>query len=398
MSVKPKIKIAVFTGNRAEYGLQFPILRALTADDRFDVYLLVGGAHLQENFGNTKAEIEKDGFKIYREVDIKMDHDTLYATAQVIGTGVLSVSKILDELKPDWFVIYADRFESFAAMIAGTQMGLPTIHIEGGDYTEGGALDDTVRHAMTKLAHLHFTTNEQAAERVRRMGEEPWRVFNIGQPSLDLAAAGEYAPASDLISSLGLDAAKPLILFCQHSITTEYERAVEQIRPSIVTLKRILEEGCQVIMTYPNNDAGGMRIVDEIRSAFPGQLAGLQIHKSLGRYRFHGVLNFIGRVGRGAFVGNSSALIKETPYFGCPAVNIGPRQRGRLRGNNVIDVSYNEQEIYNAIRRCLEDKNFQQQCAHCDNPYGAGNAGPRIAEVLATMPRDNRLIQKKMAY
>ncbi len=396
--MKQKIKVAVFTGNRAEYGLQFPILRALTADKRFDIYLLVGGTHLQEDFGNTKAEIEKDGFKIYREVEMKMDRDTLYATAQVIGTGVLSVSEILDELKPNWLIIYADRFESFAAMVAGTQMGIPTVHIEGGDYTEGGALDDTVRHAMTKLAHLHFTTNEQAAERVRRMGEEPWRIFNIGQPSLDLAAAGEYAPASDIISNLGLDLEKPLILFCQHSIATEYERAVEQIRPSIVTLKRVVEEGCQVIITYPNNDAGGMRIIEEICNTFSSQRLGLQIHKSLGRYRFHGVLNFIGRVGRGAFVGNSSALIKETPYFGCPVVNIGPRQRGRLRGNNVIDVSYNEQEIYGAIQHCVKDRKFRHQCASCDNPYGTGNAGPRIAEVLATMPRNDRLVQKKMSY
>lgn len=394
----PKIKIAVFTGNRAEYGLQFPILRALTADKRLEVYLLVGGTHLQEDFGNTKAEIEKDGFKIYREVKMKKDRDTLYATAQVIGTGILSVSQILEELKPDWFVIYADRFESFAAMIASTQMGIPTIHIEGGDYTEGGALDDTVRHAMTKLAHLHFTTNEQAAERIRRMGEEPWRVFNIGQPSLDLAGGGEFAPISEIISNLGLDSEKPLILFCQHSITTEYESAVSQIRPSLAALKRMIEEGYQVIITYPNNDAGGMRIIDEIQNAFPKQIPGLQIHKSLGRYRFHGVLNFIGKKGCGAFVGNSSALIKETPFFGCPAVNIGPRQQGRLRGNNVIDVSYNEQEIYEAIRRCIDDSGFRQQCAHCENPYGAGNAGPRIAEVLATLPRDNRLIQKKMSY
>lgn len=396
--MKQKIKIAVFTGNRAEYGLQFPILRALTSDERFDVYLLVGGAHLQEDFGNTKAEIMNDGFKIYREVEITMDHDTLYATAQVIGTGVLSVSRILNDLKPDWFIIYADRFESFAAIIAGTQMGIPTIHIEGGDYTDGGALDDTVRHAMTKLAHLHFATNEQAAERIRRMGEEAWRVYNIGQPSLDLAAAGEYTSESEILSNLNLDPKKPVILFCQHSITTEYEKAVPQVRPSIAALKRLAEEGNQVILTYPNNDAGGMRIIEEIRSSFPEKWLGLQIHKSLGRRRFHGVLNYIGRVGRGAFVGNSSALIKETPFFGCPAVNIGPRQRGRLRGNNVLDVSYDEQEIYRAIRRCIEDKVFQEQCAHCDNPYGAGNAGPRIAEVLATMPRDGRLIQKRMSY
>jgi UDP-hydrolysing UDP-N-acetyl-D-glucosamine 2-epimerase len=392
-------KVAIFTGNRAEYGLQFPILRAVAADGRLEPFLLVGGAHLEPNFGQTVAEIEKDGFQVYRQVQMEMAQDTLYATAQAIGTGVLSISRILDELRPDWLVVYGDRFESFAAMIAGSQMGIPTAHIEGGDYTEGGALDDTVRHAMTKLAHLHFTTNAHAAERVRRLGEEPWRVFTVGQPSLDLVAAGEYAPPAEIVQVLGLDPRRPVVLFCQHSVTTEFDQAAEQVRPSLAALKRLAAEGYQVVITYPNNDAGGRRIVEELYRYF-GDVpsSGVQIHKSLGRYRFHGVLNFIGRVGQGAFAGNSSALIKETPVFGCPAVNIGPRQQGRLRGNNVVDVAYDEGAIYQALRRCVMDKAFQEQCASCENPYGAGNAGPRIAETLATLPIDRRLLQKKMTY
>jgi UDP-hydrolysing UDP-N-acetyl-D-glucosamine 2-epimerase len=327
-----------------------------------------------------------------------MAQDTLYATAQAIGTGVLSISRILDELRPDWLVVYADRFESFAAMIAGTQMRIPTAHIEGGDYTEGGALDDTVRHAMTKLAHLHFTTNAQAAERVCRMGEEPWRVFTVGQPALDLVAAGEYASPAQVTQELGLDPRRPIVLFCQHSVTTEFDQAAEQVRPSLAALHRLASEGVQVVITYPNNDAGGRRIMSELERFFPAAHANLQIHKSLGRYRFHGVLNLIGRGGRGAFAGNSSALIKETPAFGCPAVNIGSRQQGRLRGNNIIDVPYDEPSIYQALQRCINDETFRQQCATCDNPYGAGNAGARIAEVLATMPIDTRLLQKKMTY
>lgn len=394
-----KRKVAIFTGNRAEYGLQFPILRAVAADERLEPYLLVGGAHLQHDFGKTVAEIEKDGFQIYRQVQIEMAQDTLYATAQAIGTGVLSISRILDELRPDWLVVYADRYESFAAMIAGTQMRVPTAHIEGGDYTEGGALDDTVRHAMTKLAHLHFTTNEEAAERVRRMGEEPWRVFVVGQPALDLVVAGEHAGPEEIARDLGLDPCRPVVLFCQHSVTTEFDEAAEQVRPSLAALERLAREGVQVVITYPNNDAGGRRIMTELERAFSDiPHPNVQIHKSLGRYRFHGVLNLIGRAGRGAFAGNSSALIKETPVFGCPAVNIGSRQQGRLRGNNVLDVGYDEPAIYEAITRCIADPAFRAQCATCENPYGAGNAGPRIAEVLATMPTDARLLQKKMTY
>src|ERR1700690_2745044 len=176
-----KRKIAIFTGNRAEYGLQYPILRAIASDSRLEYFLLAGGAHLQQDFGRTMAEIESDGFHVFREVEIRMEQDTLFSTAQAIGTGIISLSKILDELRPDFLVVYADRYEGFSAMITGTQMNIPTAHIEGGDYTEGGALDDSVRHAMTKLAHLHFATNEQAVERIRRLGEEPWRIFNVGQ-------------------------------------------------------------------------------------------------------------------------------------------------------------------------------------------------------------------------
>ncbi len=394
----PRRRIAVFTGNRAEYGLQYPILRAIAADPRLEYFLLAGGAHLQQDFGKTVAEIEADGFRVYRRVAMEMDQDALSATAQAIGAGILSLSRILDELRPDFLVVYADRFESFSAAITGTQMNIPTVHIEGGDYTEGGALDDSVRHAMTKLAHLHFTTNEHAAERVRRMGEEPWRVFNVGLPALDLIAAGLYAAPGEVAACCGLDLARPIILFCQHSVTTEFDQADRQVCPSLEALVALAGRGYQVLITYPNNDAGGRRIIAELVQIQAQGRPNITIVPSLGRWRFHGVLNVIGRLGRGAFVGNSSAGIKETPVFGCPAVNVGSRQQGRLRSDNVLDVPYDAAEIGAAIERCVDDEGFRQRCRECVNPYGAGNAGPRIAEVLSTMPIDLRLLQKKMTY
>jgi len=389
-------RVAVFTGNRAEYGLQFPILRALHADARIETFLLAGGAHLEENFGKTVAEIEGDGFRVYRQVEIRMAHDTLFATAQAIGSAILSLSAILDELRPDFLVVYADRYEGFAAMITGTQMNIPTAHIEGGDYTEGGALDDSVRHAMTKLAHLHFATNQQAVERILGLGEEPWRVFNVGQPALDLIAAGMYANPDDVLCQLNLDPSRPIVLFCQHSVTTEFEQATDQVRPSLVALRRLTEEGWQVVATFPNNDAGGRHIIEEMKTLEGAP--GFVVRKSLGRHLFHGLLNVIGRVGRGAFAGNSSAGIKETPAFGCPVVNIGSRQQGRLRSTNVVDVPYDAGVIEAALRRSAFDETFRQQCATCDNPYGAGNAGPRIAEVLATIPLNADLLRKRMTY
>jgi UDP-N-acetylglucosamine 2-epimerase (non-hydrolysing)/GDP/UDP-N,N'-diacetylbacillosamine 2-epimerase (hydrolysing) len=390
----PRRKIAVFTGNRAEYGLQFPILRAISQDDRLDYYLLVSGAHVKDDFGRTLNEIKADGFRIHQEIQIDMDEDTLHATAHAIGTGVVNLSRVLAELQPDFLVVYADRFESFAAVIAGTQMGIPTAHIEGGDYTEGGALDDSVRHAMTKLAHLHFTTNAQAAERIRRLGEEPWRVHDVGFPALDLIAAGCYASPAQTRERFGLSPERPVLIFTQHSVATEYECAGEQVRPALEALEdAIARWDCQVIVTYPNDDAGGRRIVRELERVAAKRIPSLQIHRSLGRYYYHGVLNIAA-----ACLGNSSSGIKETPAFRCPCIDIGPRQQGRLSADNVIRVGYDSKAITAAISTCLHDTEFRRVVDTCPNPYGAGNAGRQIAEVLATTAITPRLIQKQMTY
>lgn len=393
-----KRKIAVFTGNRAEYGLQYPVLKAIDAHPGLEYFLLVSGAHLQEDFGYTLQEIRKDGFKVYAEVKLEMEEDTLFSTAQAIGSGILSLSHILEKIGPDFLVVYADRFEGFSAVITGSQMNIPTAHIEGGDITEGGALDDSVRHAMTKLSHLHFTTNEQAAERVRLLGEEPWRIYNVGFPAIDLIVAGHFASPAELQEKYGITPDKPVILFTQHSVTTEFEMAADQVRPSLEAMRILVQEGYQVIVTYPNNDAGGRRIIKEIKKIEREKLDNLQVHQSLGRYNYHGVLNICGKIGRGVCVGNSSSGIKETPALGCPVVNIGTRQDGRLRANNVIDVGYNRDEIVSAVQKALNDEGFRRQCRNAKNPYGAGNAGERIADVLATIDINLALIQKRMTY
>lgn len=391
-------KIAIFTGNRAEYGLQFPIIKAINAHPDLLGYLFVGGAHLDEDFGATKSEIERDGFTIHAEVKMTMRHDTLAATAQAIGTGIVSLSEGLDALKPDFLVVYADRFEGLAAVVAGTQMGIPTAHIEGGDITEGGALDDSVRHAMTKLAHLHFTTNEEAAERVRKLGEEPWRVFNVGFPALDLIAQGNYASPEELRERYALDPARPVVIFTQHSVTTEFEDAAAQVLPALAAMRRLAAQGVQVILTYPNNDAGGKAIIAELEKVAAEHLPNVQVHMSLGRRNYHGVLNLCGKEGRGVYAGNSSSGIKETAIFGCPVVNIGSRQAGRLRADNVIDTQYDQDQIFGACLKGIHDESWRAHCAQVANPYGSGNAGPRIAEVLATTPLGPALVQKKMTY
>ena len=392
-----KRKIAIFTGNRAEYGLQFPILKAVKEHEGLEYKLLVSGAHLDKNFGNTLKEIKKDGFEVHEEIKIEMDAVSLASTVNAIGSGVLSIGKTLQRIRPDILVVYGDRFEGFAAVIASSQMSIPTAHIEGGDLTEGGALDDSVRHAMTKLAHLHFTTNEQASNRLLAMGEESWRVHTAGFPAIDLINEGNFAKPLEIEEMLKIDVNKPIVLFTQHSVTTEFDKACEQVSVSLLAIKELVNKGIQCIITYPNNDAGGKQIIQKINELENECQKNLTIRKSLGRYLYHGILALARDKSLNILcIGNSSSGIKETPAFGCPTINIGSRQNGRLRANNVLDVDYDEKAIINAVEKCFSDDSFRHQCFNCENPYYVGGAGKKISKVLSSVELGQKLIRKKM--
>ncbi len=393
-------KIAIFTGNRAEYGLQYPIIKAIAGSKRLKYYLLVSGAHLDEKFGYTKHEIEKDGFNIYGEIKAKVKVDDLFSTTQAIGNIILNVSAALKRIRPDFLVVYADRFEGLAAVVAGSQMGIPVAHVEGGDVTSGGALDDYVRHAMTKLSHLHFTTNDEAARRIARLGEEKWRIFNVGFSVIDLIKSGKFATYAQICRKLGfkLDLKKPVILFTQHSVTTELDDIRSQIAPSLDALKYFADKGAQVIITYPNNDAGGRRIIGILQKLNKEKRLNIHIYPHLGRYYYHGLLNICGKRGTGVCIGNSSSGIKETPAFGCPFINVGSRQQGRLRSTTVFVTGYDLDEMKRAIERSLFNRTFRKKCAKCRNPYGSGGSGKKIERVLSSIALDKKLIQKKITY
>ncbi|MFN5165779.1 MAG: UDP-N-acetylglucosamine 2-epimerase [Pseudomonadota bacterium] len=392
-----KRRIAVFTGNRAEYGLQYPILRAVSQHPALEYRLIVSGAHLDRNFGRTLDEIRNDGFSIDAEVTIEMSEDSRIATAHAIGSGVVAIARALEAAEPDIVVVYADRFEGFAAVIAASQMNIPTAHIEGGDLTEGGALDDSVRHAMTKLAHLHFTTNTQATNRILGMGEEAWRVHTVGFPAIDLISEGRFASADEVVQRLNLDLSRPVVLFTQHSVTTEFELAAQQIRPALEAMRALAAQGVQVVLTYPNNDAGGRAIIGELKAFETEPVPGIQVHRSLGRHLYHGVLALARDPAvRIACVGNSSSGIKETPAFGCPTVNVGSRQDGRLRGDNVIDAGYDVAALRAAVERCLHDEAFRATARRTVNPYDLGDAGRKVADVLAEVPLNQALLRKSM--
>ncbi|OUU62653.1 MAG: UDP-N-acetylglucosamine 2-epimerase (hydrolyzing) [Alphaproteobacteria bacterium TMED62] len=394
-----KKKVAIFTGNRAEYGLQYPVIKAIS-ENKYLIYdLLVSGAHLDKKFGNTLNEIKQDGFNISKEIKIPLLGDSLFDTTQAIGAGIKSISLALKKINPDIFIVYADRFEGFAAVVAGTQMNIPTAHIEGGDITEGGALDDSIRHAMTKLSHLHFTTNKFATKRILAMGEENWRVKTVGFPGVDLIKQKKFMKKEEIKKNLKLDFKKPIIIFTQHSVTTEFNESTKQIQQSLIAIKKLLLENVQVIVTFPNNDAGGKKIINEIvkwknnNDSFKN----LIIKKSLGSNLYYGVLNLAkSKKIRIACAGNSSSGIKETAVFGCPTVNIGTRQKSRLRGSNVLDANYAHKEIYSAIKKCLYDDRFRNKAFHTDNPYGTGNAGKKIADFISKVKLDKKLVQKKM--
>ena len=250
---------------------------------------------------------------------------------------------------------------------------------------------------MTKLSHLHFTTNQQATNRVLGMGEEAWRVRTVGFPAIDLIAEGRYAGLQEVSERLGLNPDRPVVLFTQHSVTTEFDQAAAQVEPSIAAMRGLANEGMQIILTYPNNDAGGKQIIEKLEELTTETIPNIQLHRSLGRHLYHGVLALARDPHcKVVCVGNSSSGIKETPAFGCPAVNVGSRQDGRLRGANVIDADYDSDSIVAAVHRCMNDGSFRDDCRTADNPYFLGGAGINIANVLATIPLDQSLIRKRM--
>ncbi len=388
-----KKTIAVFSGNRAEYGLIKPILEALKNNKNFEYKLLVSGAHLDKNFGKTIEEIKKDNFKIYSEVKIEMKDYNLTSTPLAISSGIKSLTPLLKKIQPNFFLVYADRFEGFSAIITSTQMNIPTIHVEGGDITEGGAFDDSVRHAMTKLSHIHFTTNNEATKRILAMGEEKWRVKTVGFPAIDLIKNKRFYKEEEITKKIRIKFDKPTILFTQHSVTTTFEQTTFQITQSLKALKKISLKDVQIIITYPNNDLGGKIIIKEIKKYKKEN--NIFIFKSLGSEIYHGILSLKKQGKNIVCAGNSSSGIKETAIFGCPTLNIGSRQKNRMRANNVIDSEYDSNEIYRKLLKCLYDKRFIDKCKKTPNPYGGGKAGKKIVDYLQKLNFSKKKILTK---
>jgi UDP-N-acetylglucosamine 2-epimerase (non-hydrolysing)/GDP/UDP-N,N'-diacetylbacillosamine 2-epimerase (hydrolysing) len=392
-------RIAIYTGNRAEFGMLCPIIKSISQHPKLECNLIVSGAHLDESYGLSKSEIEQEGLRIYKEIDLKYGSDDELSIVKSIGEGIIKISEALVEMRPDIVLVGADRYEGFSAMVASTQLNIPTAHFEGGDVTLGGALDDSLRHAMTKMAHLHFTTNKESMERVLRLGEEKHRVFNVGFPGNSDTDFDDMISPNKLAEELSIDLKKPLILFTQHSISTQPDSAIEQILPSLEALNELTtEKDIQVIITYPNNDAGGKKIISKIQEFSIHCNSKINVIPHLGHKRYHSLLNICGNIGLGVCVGNSSSGIKETPIFSCPSITIGTRQNGRLRAENVISVDYSKDQIKKAVIKSLFDNEYREFCKNVINPYGNTDAGLLISDILSRVSLDYEILNKKITY
>ena len=394
------IKICIFSGNRAEYGLLSPIIKNLNESKKIKVFFIVSGSHVDKKFGETINEIKKDKIKIYQTIKLfnsGRNKDKSDYTPKNIAEIVEKYSTCLRRIKPDYNLVYADRFESFGAIIASSQMNIPTIHIEGGDKTEGGTLDDSVRHAMTKISHIHITTNDNAKKRIIKLGEEKWRVKNFGYSAMDYVKSKNYAKKSEIENKLKIKITKPIILFTQHPIPMENENIQNNFEKILHSIKKLSKLNIQIIITYPNSDYGGKKIIEKI-NRLKG-IKNIKIVSSLGRYLYHGVLALNNKKIKVVCAGNSSSGIKETAIFKCPVVNIGPRQNGRFRSSNVFDVKYDEKQIYETIFKCINDEKVYKKCLKTKNLYGGGSTGKKIKKFIENLKiSKTKILIKKITY
>ena len=378
-------RIGVITVSRSDYGHLRPVLDGIRRAPDLELVLFVGGMHLAPEFGNTVREIEADGFPVAERIEMLESGDTPEAVAISTGRGVEGFARAFARRPTELVVVLGDRFEMLAGAAAALPFALPVAHIHGGEVSEG-AMDNQIRHAITKLAHIHFASADVHARRIARMGEERWRIHTVGAPGLDRLAGLAAPPREALARELDLPVQGPWHLVTFHPVTLEYRDTASHVDELLAALEKT--DGTLVV-TYPNADTSGRVIIDrleEFASRHPGRC---RLVRSLGERLYLSLLSHAD-----VMIGNSSSGLIEAPSFGLPVVNIGARQRGRLRGANVIDVAPSREEILCGIEAAREPA-FRARARAAANPYGDGRAAPRIVEVLSKVPLDARLVQKR---
>jgi UDP-hydrolysing UDP-N-acetyl-D-glucosamine 2-epimerase len=376
-------EVLLVTGGRADWGLLKSPARLLRDDPRFALRLLATGAHLDPALGETVREIEDEGFAVAHRVPILQGSaDDAAAATAAMARATEGVGHVLAAAPPDLTLVLGDRYEILAAVSAALLARVPVAHIAGGDVTEG-AVDDSIRHAITKMSHLHFVTNAQAAERVAQLGEDPARIHVVGSPGLDGLTERAQVPPAELRADLGLPAEGPLLLVTFHPPTLDETPGLRQFAELTAALDA-LGPGVALLFTGSNADPEGRRLTEAARAHAEAR-PNAAFRDSLGHARYFAAL-----AAAAAVVGNSSSGLYEAPSFGIPTVNVGSRQDGRLRAESVIDVAPEKAAILQALRRALET-----DASGAVNPYGDGRAGERIVEVLAGLEAPRTLLRKR---
>jgi len=376
-------KVGVITVSRSDYGIYFPILKAILREPSLELCLFVSGTHLLSGFGKTVEIIEADGFNISEKVEMLMASDSPEGISHSTGMGVMGFSSAYSRQSPDILLALGDRFEMHAAVLAALPFKIPVAHIHGGEETLG-AFDNSLRHSITKLSHLHFPSTEEYAHRIIQMGEEKWRITIAGAPSLDNLNTMQLLSPSELKDKYHFDVQNKFLLVTYHPVTLEYENAEWQINELLAALEFC---GLPVVFTMPNADTNG-QIIRKLIEEYVVRHPSSRVFENLGT---QGYFSFASCAA--AMVGNSSSGIIEAASFKLPVVNIGTRQKGRIHGGNVVDVSYNRRHIIDGIQQVL-GSDFRKSLDALVNPYGDGHAAERIVEKLKTISIDDKLIYK----
>ncbi len=378
-------RIGVVTVARSDYGIYLPILKRIRRDPDLRLHLIVAGMHLSSEFGLTIESIEADGFDVDDRVEMLLSSDTPEGVAKSMGLGVIGFSQVYARVALDFLIVLGDRFEMYAAAAAALPFKLPVAHIHGGEITQG-AIDDALRHSITKLSHLHFVSTQEYAQRVIQLGEEPWRVILSGAPSLDNLKTIDLLSFQELKRSFDLDLpSPPFLLVTYHPVTLAFDQQESRVNELMAALDQC---GLPVIFTMPNADPGHK----EIQVAIENYLAkhpSAQLVANLGTQGYFSMMALAI-----AMVGNSSSGIIEAASFELPVVNVGERQTGRVRPCNVIDVEAKHESVYEAIQKAI-DRSFREELKGVENPYGSGVAAEKIIESLKKFENPEELLIKR---
>lgn len=375
--------VAVVTTSRADYGHLRWVLEEIRAHPRLELRLLAVGAHLAPTFGATVEEIVADGLPVDERIECLLDSDRDVGMAKTIGVAVLGLADALDRMRPDLLLLIADRYEMLAPAAVALALRIPVAHIEGGEISEG-AIDDMVRHALTKLAHLHFAPTETARRRVLALGEEPWRVRRTGAPSLDHLRRSTLLERDALAAAIGtaVDADAAVVAYHPVTIAADTLREADAVFAALASVDR------QIVFCFPNADAGSRALIERARAFCAGRPRAA-LHVNLNPVVYWSVLR-----AAGLMVGNSSSGIMETPSLGLPAVDVGMRQRGRERARSIVHAEPEVAAIVAAIDRA-GSPGFRESLRGLVNPYGDGRAAERIAAALAEAPLGEALLVKR---